>query len=118
MTTKKNPNAFYSYAEAHPDEPIFVLFGRDPQAAGLVRLWASGRDFLEGEDDPKVAMAHKCADAMERWYTTRAQESPLNILTLLPFEVLASELRRRGATIKTAGRDDDDDRGDSLDLDS
>ena len=118
MSTKNNPGLFDAYAAAHPDEPIFVLLGRDPQAADLVRLWAIGRDFLEGADDPQIEAAYECAAAMRAWCTRHAKESPVDALTLLPFEALASELRRRGAIVTTAGSDDDDEFGDSPDLDS
>ncbi|HAW11807.1 MAG TPA: aspartate decarboxylase, partial [Chloroflexi bacterium] len=30
MGTKNNPGKFDCYDDAHPDEPMFVLLGRDP----------------------------------------------------------------------------------------
>ena len=38
MGTKNNPGVFDCYANAEPDEPMFVLLGRDKDAATLVRL--------------------------------------------------------------------------------
>jgi hypothetical protein len=64
MATKTNPGAFDCYANAAPDEPLFVLLGRDKHAPLLVRLWARLR-ALEGEDLGKVREALECADAME-----------------------------------------------------
>lgn len=47
--TKNNPGRFDCYENAHPDEPLFVLLGRDPWGADLVRLWANAREGA-GED--------------------------------------------------------------------
>ena len=88
------------------EEPVFILRGRDPQAADLVRLWAEGRDFLQGPTDPSPIEARECADAMIQWCLRQGAE-PVSALTLLPFESLAAELRRRGATV-TAGAHDVD----------
>jgi hypothetical protein len=65
MGTKNNPGQFDCYANAGPDEPMFVLLGRDKHAPTLVRLWAILRTG-EGEDETKVAEAFACAKAMEK----------------------------------------------------
>jgi len=64
MGTKNNPGDFDCYANAEPDEPIFVLLGRDRHAPSLVRLWALLRS-AEGEDEAKVSEALACAAAMD-----------------------------------------------------
>lgn len=66
MGTKNNPGAFDCYANAHPDEPMFVLLGRDRHAAALVNLWAAMRT-VEGEEWAKLAEASACADHMVAW---------------------------------------------------
>jgi hypothetical protein len=66
MGTKNNPGKFDCHANAHPDEPMFILLGRDPMAATLVRAWAEMREDA-GEDPAKVAEARACADAMDAW---------------------------------------------------
>lgn len=66
MGTKNNPGEFDCYKNAAPDEPIFVLLGRDRHAPTLVRLWALLR-YRDGEDEAKVAEALQCAKAMEAW---------------------------------------------------
>lgn len=66
MATKSNPGKFDCYANAFHDEPMFVLLGRDPMAATLVRAWATMREE-QGEDPAKVAEARACADAMDAW---------------------------------------------------
>jgi hypothetical protein len=64
MATKNNPGAYDCYANAAPDEPLFVLLGRDRHAPALVRIWARLR-ALDGEDADKVREAFACADAMD-----------------------------------------------------
>ena len=46
MGTKTNPGEFDCYALALPDEPVFVLLGRDPDFARLVLSWASQRERM------------------------------------------------------------------------
>lgn len=66
MGTKNNPGAFDCYQAAHPDEPLFVLLGRDKHAPTLVWLWATLRE-LDGEDPAKVAEARQCCADMLAW---------------------------------------------------
>lgn len=66
MGTKNNPGAFDCYANAEPDEPMFVLLGRDKHAPTLVWLWATMRE-LDGEDPAKVSEARECAFKMLEW---------------------------------------------------
>ena len=66
MGTKNHPGKFDCYKNAEPDEPMFILLGRDPSACHLVRLWAKVR-MAKGEDPDKVIEALECADAMEAW---------------------------------------------------
>ena len=67
MSTKNRPGDFDCYANAHPDEPIFVLLGRSRLSAGLVRLWAILEQREGDHDQAKIAEALSCADAMDRW---------------------------------------------------
>jgi hypothetical protein len=97
MGTKNNPGAYDCYANAHPDEPMFILLGRDAFAGSLVTLWAEARE-TDGEDPAKVQEARDCADAMDEY--CGALGKPLaEVLAWLPFDLLADELRRRGATV-------------------
>lgn len=70
MGTKNNPGAFDCYAAAHPDEPMFVLLGRDRHAPMLVTLWAWLRE-VDGEEARKVAEARECAMTMRAWRRDR-----------------------------------------------
>jgi hypothetical protein len=49
-----------------PDEPVFVLCGRDQLAPGVIREWAS-QARARGTAPMKVAGALIIAESMERW---------------------------------------------------
>ena len=87
MGCKNNPGKFDCYTNAEPDEPMFVLLGRDPVAPFLVSLWAKIRygdaeaafyvfqkmcktlipKYDAAPDVDKVAEATDCAMAMREW---------------------------------------------------
>lgn len=66
MGTKSNPAKYDCYSNADPDEPMFVLLGRDRHAAVLTRIWALLRT-LDDEDESIVAEALECAAKMDDW---------------------------------------------------
>lgn len=68
MGTKKNPARYDCYANADPNEPMFILLGRDYGAPTLVETWALARE-KSGEDPAIVAEARECARAMRDWQT-------------------------------------------------
>lgn len=93
MGTKRNPGDFDCYANAEPDEPMFVLLGRDPLAPALVELWRAIRvgdsgaaakatqalitsgDWAKNKfTDAKMNEAAECANAMRAWIARRAPE--------------------------------------------
>jgi hypothetical protein len=73
MGTKNNPGKFDCYANALPDEPMFVLLARDPDFARLVKKWAMRRlrDIECGErpesDLDMMPEAFKCASFGPVW---------------------------------------------------
>lgn len=73
MGTKNNPAEFDCYANALPDEPMFVLLARDKSAPSIVRTWCTNRLAEMGsglrspEELPQIHEAQACADAMEAW---------------------------------------------------
>jgi hypothetical protein len=77
MGTKNRPGKFDCYNNANPDEPMFILLGRDPMAGALVREWAEWRKQM-GEPVEKIAEALACADAMDAWASSLGKE-PLAI---------------------------------------
>lgn len=98
MSTKNNPNkAFDCYFNAEPDEPMFILLGRDRMAPALVEIWASLRQAA-GEPVHVVQEAIQCVDAMRQWlYAHQRQE--VRALDTLPADVLVAALQRRGFTV-------------------
>lgn len=102
MGTKNNPGSYDCYSNAHPDEPMFVLLGRDPFGGALVRLWAEARDTWK-PGDPKIGEALECSREMDRWCRNQSRRAAYeSVLSVLSFETLAAELRRRGATVTPA----------------
>ncbi len=75
MGTKLKPGKFDCYANAAPDEPMFVLLARDPLAPILVRLWADLREHAAGNPS-KVFEARDCAIDMEKWKHRQRAASP------------------------------------------
>lgn len=66
MGTKNNPSRYDAMAKAEPDEPYFVLLGRDRDAARLVREWAILRG-RENEPGEVIAEALGIADQMDQF---------------------------------------------------
>jgi hypothetical protein len=73
MGSKVNPGKFDCYDAALPDEPMFVLLGRDPTFGILVREWANQRERdIECGDRPPgdrlmVKEARDLAQEGEAW---------------------------------------------------
>lgn len=73
MGSKNNPGAFDCYSNALPDEPMFIVLGRDPQAPSLVEEWAAGREAAvtagakPASDLAMVKEARECAANMREW---------------------------------------------------
>jgi hypothetical protein len=70
MGTKNSPGKYDCYANLEPDEPYFLLMGRDRHAAYLVNLWAQMREEI-GEDPAKVEEARSCALHMDLFRSLR-----------------------------------------------
>lgn len=71
MGTKNNPGKFDCYSKAEPDEPVFILLARDPDAPKIVLEWVKHRitrgDPLTHERMAKIHEAVDCAIEMEKW---------------------------------------------------
>lgn len=70
MGTKNEPGRFDCYGAAEPDEPMFILLGRDPHAPQLVRDWVVKRQAM-GESGDKLMEALDCAQKMEDFRRAR-----------------------------------------------
>lgn len=78
MGTKNNPGNYDCYANAAPDEPMFILLGRDKHAALLVRLWALMR-HRDGESALKIEEALRCAEQMDTWLRVEKGGNPNDV---------------------------------------
>jgi hypothetical protein len=72
MGTKNAPGNYDCYANAEPDEPMFVLLGRDPAAGVAVLVWCKLRESIagpsiDGDEMDKIEEAKKCAAKMVEW---------------------------------------------------
>jgi hypothetical protein len=91
MGSKNNPSSFDCYAAAKPDEPMFVLLGRDPMAGALVRLWALMREEA-GETPEKIAEALGCAEQLDAWTRSLGKKPVHELLDITPLD-LAQQLQ-------------------------
>lgn len=98
MGSKLKPGAFDCYANAEPDEPMFVLLGRDRFAPAMVLLWSALREKM-GENPEKVAEARECAVSMMRWMASKGRKPipPEDLLKALA-DTLPAEQPREGGT--------------------
>lgn len=73
MGSKANPGKFDCYANALPNEPMFVLLARDSDAPARVEEWAFAREegVMNGSypasDIALVQEARECAYNMREW---------------------------------------------------
>lgn len=73
MGTKNDPGQFDCYANALPDEPIFVLLARDLAAPAVIERWIEYREALiyvgakPDSDRAMIEEARTCVDAMVAW---------------------------------------------------
>lgn len=86
MGTKNKPGAFDCYANAEPDEPMFVLLGRDTAAPLAITMWRAIKERLRarGESDiskEKLEEATTCALAMNDWAISKGKNPRLAMNT-------------------------------------
>ena len=73
MGSKNTPGKFDCYANAEPDEPMFVLLARDASAPDVVEEWAARREeairlrIKPESDRAMVDEARECAEKMRAW---------------------------------------------------
>lgn len=75
MATKNNPGKYDCYENAEPDEPMFVLLGRDRTAPETLATWIRLREAEGRTSSEKLAEARACLEAMRvyRRQSLRAQ---------------------------------------------
>jgi hypothetical protein len=84
MGTKNNPGSFDCYAAAHPDEPMFILLGRDPLAPFLVGWWVGLKMMHDpSANEAKMKEAMEVAHAMDAWLLSLNKEEKLKLRELV-----------------------------------
>ncbi len=98
MSTRMNPGPFDGHAAALPDEPMFVLLARDPDAPVMVQTWAKHRLYLIGrgsrpaEDKAQAEHALTIAASMDSW--RRANDGRWRQAPPTPTTASTAEMRR------------------------
>lgn len=82
METKNNPGPFSCYANAAPDEPMFILLARDKASPSAVRMWClqrikTGKNRIE---DAQIQDAYAVAKAMEEYQARAAAPAATDTL--------------------------------------
>lgn len=69
METKNHQGPHSCYAKAMPDEPMFVLLGRDPAAPMAILRWIELRQQIKGQgvDAAQLEEASHDAQRFEKW---------------------------------------------------
>lgn len=80
MGTKRQPSKFDCYHAAEPNEPMFVLLGRDPTAPLVVTFWRALKLKLREAgkskiSDEKLAEARQCSLDLERWAREHGEDA-------------------------------------------
>lgn len=69
--TKTHPGMFRCYEAALPDEPMFVILGRDPAGPATLEFWANERNrqgkTTNPDDNARIGAALREADEMRDW---------------------------------------------------
>lgn len=74
MGTKNNPGNFDCYANAEPDEPMFVLLARDRDAPAVIEEWVRRRkERYPYSDAFKIEEALRCANEMRAWFAGKVK---------------------------------------------
>lgn len=93
MGTKANPGEFDCYANAAPDEPMFVLLARDPIAPFLVSIWSSIRmDDIEAAQVKFNKMIKQCGGKYGRQKDVPKACEALDVM----FEMFNYQAKQKG----------------------
>jgi len=108
MSTKNNPSPHGCYERALPDEPMFVLLGRDAAAPFVVLMWCKMRELMFGEQDrATIDDAEKCSVELRDWATKLGKQDKQAIafqaFRRACFEVAKAELEAQSEGDKGAG---------------
>jgi len=70
MGTKNNPGKHDCWSKLQPDEPYFVLMGRDKMAGQLVEMWAIGAELKLSSEIERALKAGATLEQLgeDRWF--------------------------------------------------
>lgn len=94
MGTKNNPGKHGCYDRLDPDEPYFLLMGRDPFGPKLVDVWAVLYEDAGG-DPNKAHEARICAEEMRTELVKRGRLDANADMLLLGKPLNIDELKGR-----------------------
>ena len=94
MGTKNNPGQYDCYTNAAPDEPMFILLGRDPCAPLVVTLWVKLRREMGKTNLAKIEEARSCARAMETWGKDQGKGDDLKSAMEIFRGIVAGDVKR------------------------
>lgn len=104
MGSKNNPGKFDCYSKAEPDEPVFVLLGRDPAAPILINLWADIRSRM-GEEQEKIEEACACAEACTTWLVMKGKYEKFKAAIVTTEEIFSVSDSERLRELETLVRE-------------
>lgn len=95
MGTKNNPGKYDCYAKLEPDEPYFLLRGKDPIGWLIVKLWIAMRitmadDLIPAAYGDKLNEAKDTAARMKEWAIAKGTLSPGTITKAWMRKMLAN----------------------------
>lgn len=89
MGSKANPSEHDCYSRAEPDEPLFVLLGRDPSASLMIDIWIALRRETDANDE-KLDEAAACAEACLSWAHKKGKAAKVHALAVAWDSILGS----------------------------
>ena len=112
MGSRNNPGSYDCYDAAEPNEPMFILLGRDRDAAIVVKLWGMLRlqqislGLRPETDRTQVAEALRCATEMEIWHREKETVAKVSALEFDDRGVPLSGEHARKEKNSTSGAND------------
>lgn len=98
MGTKRNPGKFDCYAKAEPDEPTFVLLGRDLVACATVEFWTLLRGIVKKDNlSEQNEDALATSEAMREWAKTLGKDHEVEVANEV-MKVIIGIFERSGKT--------------------
>lgn len=95
------PSNMATISKALPDEPAFIILGRDPDGAHIVKLWADRRS--EAGDAEHAQAVYPIAEAMALWAKDHKPGSAPSARSYESNDDIIVRLRKDIETIRESG---------------